>query len=497
MLRGGTAVGIPATITSGSITGVTFDATDVYTVEDSLTAHAGGTQAAALQLSATKSYHRVTVCATAADSVKFAASAAGVKHFIRNDGAAAMQVFGAATETINSVASATGVSQAAGTGVWYVCTTAGNWTTTSLIDPTGTVSSVAVSGGTTGLTTSGGPITSAGTITLTGTLSAANGGTGVANNAASTITISGNFATTLTVTGTTGVTLPTAGTLATLAGSEALTNKTINGLTVTTTTGTLTLANSSSIVTSGGNSITFTSTGSTNVTLPTSGTLAITTQATDTFGALTDNTTNNVSSTAHGFAPKFPNNTTTFLRGDGTYAAPASSSAMTLLSTVSASGASSADVETTFDGTYDAYMIVASGVTLSVNNEVLNARFKLSGAYVTTSTYIYSTVQASSGGAGSVLATVAASGSPASSIYLTNCGNGASNSLGFTMMVYNPSSTAFTKLVTYAGTAIRTELTPFDGSGTNTGTGALTGVRFLPGSGTVSGKFRLYGISNS
>ena len=42
----------------------------------------------------------------------------------------------------------------------------------------GTVTSVAVSGGTTGLTTSGGPITSSGTITLAGTLALANGGTG-------------------------------------------------------------------------------------------------------------------------------------------------------------------------------------------------------------------------------------------------------------------------------------------------------------------------------
>jgi hypothetical protein len=39
------------------------------------------------------------------------------------------------------------------------------------------VTSVSVSGGTTGLTTSGGPITSSGTITLAGTLSVANGGT--------------------------------------------------------------------------------------------------------------------------------------------------------------------------------------------------------------------------------------------------------------------------------------------------------------------------------
>lgn len=42
----------------------------------------------------------------------------------------------------------------------------------------GSVSSVAVSGGTTGLTTSGGPITSSGTITLAGTLAVSNGGTG-------------------------------------------------------------------------------------------------------------------------------------------------------------------------------------------------------------------------------------------------------------------------------------------------------------------------------
>lgn len=55
----------------------------------------------------------------------------------------------------------------------------------------------------------------------------ANGGTGIANNNASTLTISGNFATTLTVSGTTGVTLPTTGTLATLAGSETLSAKTL------------------------------------------------------------------------------------------------------------------------------------------------------------------------------------------------------------------------------------------------------------------------------
>jgi hypothetical protein len=58
-------------------------------------------------------------------------------------------------------------------------------------------------------------------------IAASRGGTGVANNSASTITISGAFATTLTVSGTTAITLPTTGTLSTLAGTETLTNKRI------------------------------------------------------------------------------------------------------------------------------------------------------------------------------------------------------------------------------------------------------------------------------
>lgn len=48
----------------------------------------------------------------------------------------------------------------------------------------GTVTSVAVSGGTTGLTTSGGPITASGTVTLAGTLAVANGGTNATTAAA-------------------------------------------------------------------------------------------------------------------------------------------------------------------------------------------------------------------------------------------------------------------------------------------------------------------------
>ena len=67
----------------------------------------------------------------------------------------------------------------------------------------------------------------------TGTLGADQGGTGVANNAAMTVTGSGNFAYTRTLTGVTNVTFPTTGTLATLAGTETLTGKTLTSPTIT------------------------------------------------------------------------------------------------------------------------------------------------------------------------------------------------------------------------------------------------------------------------
>lgn len=99
-----------------------------------------------------------------------------------------------------------------------------------------------------------------------------NGGTGVANS--NTLTLSGaNIA--LTATGATNVTLPTTGILATRAGIEPLTNKTINGNIITASTGTLTLAAGSTLTTVGANVITLTSTaGGSSVTVPTSGILA-------------------------------------------------------------------------------------------------------------------------------------------------------------------------------------------------------------------------------
>ena len=82
-----------------------------------------------------------------------------------------------------------------------------------------------------------------GSAAITGVISPTFGGTGI-NNGNKTITLggdlvtSGNYSTTINTTGTTNITLPTSGTMATLAGTETLTNKTFVNSSLT---GTLTL----------------------------------------------------------------------------------------------------------------------------------------------------------------------------------------------------------------------------------------------------------------
>lgn len=98
-------------------------------IEDGLTAGAGGGQSNAVALNANMFVHRVNTVTTAADSVSLPAAVVGVKpHVIVNAAASnSMQVFGAGTDTINDVAAATGVAQAAGKTAVYFCTTAGKW----------------------------------------------------------------------------------------------------------------------------------------------------------------------------------------------------------------------------------------------------------------------------------------------------------------------------------------------------------------------------------
>lgn len=130
---------------------------------------------------------------------------------------------GAATFTANNVLLGNGTSAfqvvAPGASGNVLTSDGTTWQSTA---PSGNVASISF--GSTGLTPS---TATTGAVTVAGTLAAANGGTGVANNSANTITFSGAFGVTFTLTNTTSVTFPTSGTLATLAGTETLTNKRI------------------------------------------------------------------------------------------------------------------------------------------------------------------------------------------------------------------------------------------------------------------------------
>lgn len=110
------------------------------TVENALTAAAGGTQAGCLALSATATFHRITTVASSADSICLPASAVGAMHYIRNDASSgnAIMVFGTSPDTINGIATATGVSMSVNQGAWFICTGSGAWTSTGPLLFTGT-----------------------------------------------------------------------------------------------------------------------------------------------------------------------------------------------------------------------------------------------------------------------------------------------------------------------------------------------------------------------
>lgn len=97
-------------------------------VENGIVAKAGGGKATATQLTA--AMNRIATCATNADSVKLppaVASMIGATIVVINDGAANAQVFGFGTDTIDAVATATGVVLSAAKRAVFYCPATGIW----------------------------------------------------------------------------------------------------------------------------------------------------------------------------------------------------------------------------------------------------------------------------------------------------------------------------------------------------------------------------------
>lgn len=92
----------------------------------SVTAHAGGTQAAATPI--TSAITLVAVCATAGDSVVLPPATGGQLLYIINAGAASCQIFATpGPGTINGIANGTGIALAAGKSITLISPIAAAW----------------------------------------------------------------------------------------------------------------------------------------------------------------------------------------------------------------------------------------------------------------------------------------------------------------------------------------------------------------------------------
>lgn len=162
---------------------------------------------------------------------------------------------------------------------------AGSITIASTDQFTGTVTSVAASGGTTGLTFSGSPITTSGTLTLGGTLAVANGGTGATTAATArtnlgATTVGGNL---FTLTNPSAITFPRFNADNTVSALSAADFRTAIGAGTSSTTGTVTSVSGTGTV----SGLTLTGTVTTSGSLTLGGTLSVT--GAD-FGSQTANT---------------------------------------------------------------------------------------------------------------------------------------------------------------------------------------------------------------
>ena len=170
---------------------------------------------------------------------------------------------------------------------------------------------------------------------------------------------------------------------------------------------------------------------------------------------------------------------------------------LVLLSTVTASSSSTVDMETTFDSTYDEYIVMITKVTGSNLGRNFMLRTKQGGAYNTSANYKTHYVLAtntqttqSTNNYTNIDSIEAAS----------NIHNTVGRELNIQFNISNPASTNNIKMVRWSGMYYHenSRMGHVNGAGGLDGgiTSAITGLRFYMDSGNIAtGIFRLYGVS--
>lgn len=313
------------------------------------------------------------------------------------------------------------------------------------------------------------------TTNVTGTLPIANGGTATATPAlvqGTGVTITGTWPNqTINATG-------TGGTVTSVAGAG-----TVNGITLTgtvTASGSLTLGGTLSGV---------------GLTSQVTGTLPIANGGTNSTATATAGGAGYGTGTAHAYTAAGTSGQVLQSNGASapTWVTPGGGSWI-FLSTVTASNASSADVETTFDSTYDTYLIQIETLRKSGTGSNNNVQIFLKiSSYITASNYFWNR---------NANGTYGSNFDSANIDMTTGLQDNGDSRVSAEVLVHIPTDTTFKHISWNArelsgATGARRFLQATYGGGSVSNSGALTGVRFVVRSENIYGTFRLYGLKTS
>jgi len=190
----------------------------------------------------------------------------------------------------------------------------------------------------------------------------------------------------------------------------------------------------------------------------------------------------------------------TFLRGDQTYAEAGGGSLILLSTTNVSSSVGQVNITSNIDSTYKNYLITITDYHPVTDNTFLNFRlFSSAGSPDTGSNYAYGTIGTRSDGNTSAQE-FNSTGTTSGVINASNVGADTRECTNATITLYNPSGTTYDKLIesscVYADSSGRT-CSSFNVNRYIPGSGiAYTGISFFPNSGNIiTGVFKLYGIN--